>query len=57
MGKSFKEYITALGYWGWVVLIDVLSGSKGAYLDISGKAVDIVAVARVAEAMRLGGWV
>jgi hypothetical protein len=37
MWKSLTEYITALGHWGWVVLVDILSGGTGAYLDISGK--------------------
>ena len=37
MGKSLWEYITALGHWGWFVLIDIFAGLAGAYLDISGK--------------------
>lgn len=37
MRESFKEYITSLGHWGWVVLVDIISGAVGAYLDISGK--------------------
>ena len=37
MRKSFIEYIISLGRWGWLVLIDVISGVTGAYLDISGK--------------------
>lgn len=37
MCKSFIEYITSLGRWGWLVLVDVISGGVGAYLDISGK--------------------
>jgi hypothetical protein len=37
MWVSFKEYITALGHWGWFVLGDVVSGGAGAYLDVSGR--------------------
>lgn len=36
MRESLREYITALGHWGWLVLVDVFSGLVGAYLDISG---------------------
>jgi len=35
MRKSFTEYITALGHWGWIVLVDIFSGISGAYLDVS----------------------
>lgn len=37
MWKSFIEYITSLGRWGWIVLIQVIAGGVGAYFDISGK--------------------
>jgi len=36
MWKSFIEYITSLGRWGWFVLVDIFSGISGAYLDVSG---------------------
>lgn len=36
MWKSLKEYVTALGHWGWIVLVDIFSGITGAYLDVSG---------------------
>ncbi len=38
MGKSIREYVTALGHCGWAEGVDVLSGITGAYLDISSKA-------------------
>ena len=37
MRQSLKEYVSAMGHWGWVVLVDVLGAAIGAYLDISGK--------------------
>ena len=36
MWQSFKEYVLATGRWGWVILVDILLGGAGAYLDISG---------------------
>lgn len=36
MCQSLWEYITVFGHLGWVVLIEILSGITGAYLDISG---------------------
>lgn len=36
MWKSLKEYVLATGRWGWVILVDILLGGVGAYLDISG---------------------
>jgi len=36
MRESLQEYITALGRWGWAVLMGILVGGAGAYLDISG---------------------
>lgn len=38
MRKSFKQYITALGRWGWVAMADIILSSVGAYLDISNTA-------------------
>lgn len=35
MWQSFKEYITALGRWGWVVVADIILTGAGAYLDLS----------------------
>ena len=37
MGKSLWEYITALGYWVWFVLIGILLNLASVYLIISGK--------------------
>lgn len=37
MWQSLCEYITALGHLGWVVLIGIISGGAGLYLDISGR--------------------
>ena len=37
MWQSFKEYITALGHWGWAVVGDVILSGVGAYIDISGR--------------------
>lgn len=36
MWQSFKEHVLATGRWGWVILVDILLGGAGAYLDISG---------------------
>lgn len=36
--RSAKEYVTLLGRWGWVVLVDVLFAAVGAYLDIRNAA-------------------
>lgn len=36
MWQSFKEYVLVTGRWGWVILVDILLGGAGAYLDISG---------------------
>lgn len=35
MRQSLKEYITSLGRWGWLVVVDIIFGIAGAYLDIS----------------------
>jgi len=38
MRQSLKEYITSLGRWVWVVLVDFILAGVGAYLDISNAA-------------------
>ena len=35
MRKSLKEYITALGYWGYLVLVANISGIAGMVLDVT----------------------
>jgi hypothetical protein len=35
---SLLEYFTALGRWGWLVLVDIGAGLTGAILDATGKA-------------------
>jgi hypothetical protein len=32
---SVVEYVTSLGHWGWVVLVDIGAGLTGAILDVS----------------------
>jgi hypothetical protein len=38
MWQSLKEYVTSLGRWGWVVIIDFILAGTGAYLDITNAA-------------------
>lgn len=38
MWQSLKEYVTSLGRWGWVVIIDFILAGAGAYLDITNAA-------------------
>jgi hypothetical protein len=38
MVASFKEYITSLGHWGWLVMADFVLTITGAWLDLSATA-------------------
>jgi hypothetical protein len=38
MWQSIKEYVTSLGRWAWVVMIDFILAGASAYLDISNSA-------------------
>jgi hypothetical protein len=37
MLASFKEYVTSLGHWGWLVMADVIFAITGASLDVTGR--------------------